>query len=118
MADSWYIGNADDDADQHRGWLVGYFVDPAHGAVRVSDDVEVKWGVHQAGDQRAEWTSDDQRTTVLMLISGRFRLDLTLDTVILDRPGDYVVWGPGVDHSWFVEDDSVTVTIRWPSLGG
>lgn len=35
---------------------------------------------------------------------------------ILERQGDYVVWGPGIDHSWQAEADSVVVAIRWPSL--
>lgn len=115
MADNWYSGNANDDAGQHRGWLMGHFVNPDHGAARVSDDVEIKWGIHPAGDTRAEWTADDQRTTVLLLVSGRFRLDLTVSSTTLQRQGDYVVWGPGIDHSWQAEEDSVVVTVRWPS---
>jgi quercetin dioxygenase-like cupin family protein len=38
--------------------------------------------------------------------------------VVLTRPGDYVLWGPGVDHSWLAEQESVVVTVRWPSLPG
>src|SRR2546427_161524 len=34
----------------------------------------------------------------------------------LERPGDYVVWGPGIDHIWQAEADSVVITVRWPSL--
>jgi hypothetical protein len=115
MADNWYCGNANDDADQHRGWLIGHFVDRAHGSARVSDDIEIKWGVHPAGEARPEWTADDQRTTVLLLVSGRFRLDLTVGSTTLERKGDYVLWGPGIDHSWHAEEDSVVVTVRWPS---
>src|SRR6266508_4683097 len=25
----------------------------------------------------------------------------------------YVVWGPGIDHTWRAEADSVVITIRW-----
>lgn len=115
MADNWYAGNANDDAPQHRGWLVGHFVDPANGPARINDDVEVKWGIHPSGDTRAEWTADDQRYTMIILVSGRFRLDLTPGSTLLDRQGDYVVWGPGIDHSWQAEADSVVITVRWPS---
>jgi hypothetical protein len=115
MADNWYAGNAQDDASQHRGWLIGHFIDPRLAAIRVTDDVEIKWGIHPAGDARPEWTADDQRTTVLILVSGRFRLDLTVSSVTLERQGDYVIWGPGIDHSWQAEDDSVVITVRWPS---
>ncbi|GHH72511.1 hypothetical protein GCM10017673_27550 [Streptosporangium violaceochromogenes] len=116
MADNWYTGNATDDADQHRGWLMGHFIDPQAGGVRSTDALEVKWGIHPAGQQRPEWTADDQRTTLLLLIQGRFRLDLTLGSTTLERQGDYVVWGPGIDHSWQAEQDSTVLTIRWPSI--
>ncbi|WP_113699070.1 signal peptidase I [Nonomuraea lactucae] len=116
MADNWYTGNATDDADQHRGWLLGHFIDPTAGNIRSTGDLEVKWGLHPAGQQRPEWTADDQRTTFLLLIQGRFRLDLTLGSTVLERQGDYVVWGPGIDHSWQAEADSIVLTIRWPSV--
>lgn len=114
MAATWYSGNAEDDGSTNRGWLLGHFMDPAEG-VRSTKDVEVKWGVHPAGEQRAGWTIADRRTTLLLLIQGRFRLDLSAGTVTLERQGDYVVWGPGIDHSWHAEDDSVVITVRWPS---
>ncbi|MCG5212604.1 signal peptidase I [Streptosporangium sp. KLBMP 9127] len=118
MADNWYTGNATDDADQHRGWLLGHFINPEHSAVRSTDALEVKWGIHPAGQARPEWTADDQRTTLLLLVQGRFRLDLTIGSTTLERQGDYVVWGPGIDHCWQAEEDSTVITVRWPSLTG
>ena len=120
MSDNWYTGNATADADQHRGWLLGHFIgaETPGAGVRASNEVEVKWGIHPAGQRRAEWTADDRRTTLLLLVSGRFRLDLTVASTVLERQGDYVVWGPGIDHSWQAEEDSVLITVRWPSLGG
>ena len=73
-------------------------------------------GIHPAGDQRAEWVTGEERTTMLILVRGRFRLDLSVGSTTLDREGDYAVWGPGIDHSWQAEDDSVVITVRWPSL--
>lgn len=116
MADNVYAGNANDDATQYRGWLLGSFIDPTiHAGVRKSDAVEIKWGIHPKGDQRAEWASDDSRTTVLLLISGRFRLDLHSGSTTLEKQGDYILWGPGVGHKWHAEDDSVVLTVRWPT---
>ncbi|WP_374005171.1 hypothetical protein [Streptomyces ipomoeae] len=37
---------------------------------------------------------------------------------MLERQGDYVVWGRGVDHSWVAEEESVVLTVRWPSVPG
>jgi hypothetical protein len=26
------------------------------------------------------------------------------------------MWGAGTDHSWRAEEDSVVITVRWPSV--
>jgi hypothetical protein len=114
VADNWYAGNAGD-AIANRGWILGYFIDPTQGAVRSTTDLEVKWGIHPAGDRRTEWTTGENRTTLLILIEGRWRLELSTGTVILSRQGDYVVWGPGIQHSWYAEKNSIVMTVRWPS---
>ena len=112
MADNWYTGNAGDDSTQYRGWLLGHFIPdgPRH-----SEAVEVKWGIHPAGEARAGWATDETRTTLVMLMRGRFEVELSTGKVVLGRQGDYVVWGPGVDHTWSAVADSVVLTIRWPS---
>jgi len=107
-------GNAFDDGDEHRGWLVGNFIEP--GGVLHSDDVEIKWGRHRAGEERAEWTTRESRTSFMVLISGHFVQRLPDREVELSRPGDYVSWGPGVLHAWRALTDSVLVTVRWPSV--
>src|SRR6185437_13188113 len=62
---NWHHGNAAEDGQPTRGWLLGAFIDPAEG-VRSTKDVEVKWGIHPPGDKRAAWTADDQRTTMVI----------------------------------------------------
>jgi quercetin dioxygenase-like cupin family protein len=114
MSINWSSGNAAEDGRGTRGWLLGHFIDPAKG-VRSSKEVEVKWGIHPTGDKRPEWTADDQRTTLLLLVQGNFRVDLTEASVTLARQGDYAVWGPGINHSWEAISDSIVVTVRWPS---
>lgn len=111
---NWHSGNAEDDAREYRGWILGHFIDPAEG-IRSSKDVEIKWGIHPAGEKRADWTADDQRITVVFQVSGEFRIDLTEGSFTLERKGDYLIWGPGIDHSWEALTDAVVVTVRWPS---
>ncbi|QIZ37870.1 signal peptidase I [Saccharopolyspora sp. ASAGF58] len=112
---NWHHGNAAEDGSETRGWVLGHFIDPSEG-VRSTKDVEVKWGIHPAGEKRPNgWTTDDQRTTMLLLVQGHFRLHLTEGSVDLAKQGDYAVWGPGIDHSWEAISDSVVVTVRWPS---
>ncbi|MFI0796784.1 signal peptidase I [Micromonospora rubida] len=117
MDDRVYVGNAGADGPAEGGWLLGHFMPP--GDPRHSTDVEVKWGVHQPGEARSRWATGERRTALLVLVrGGRFRVELPDRTVLLAEPGDYVVWGRGVDHSWYAERESVLLTVRWPSLPG
>jgi hypothetical protein len=111
---AYYFGNAVTDAIDHEGYVVGNFMD--EGDIRQTECVEIKWGVHPAGDQRATWQGDDEtRTTVLVLTHGKFRLDLRTDNYVLEREGDYAMWGPGIGHFWRAEEDSLVISVRWPS---
>ena len=116
VQDRVYVGKAGPDAALDRGWLLGHF--KPEGDARHSEDVEIKWGVHPPGDTRAQWVSGEKRTALLVLISGRFRVELPGRSVLLAEQGDYVVWGRGVDHSWIAEEESVVLTVRWPSVAG
>jgi hypothetical protein len=112
---SWTAGNANADSTDTRGWLVGHFINPSQG-VRATGDVEVKWAHHLAGERRSQWTSGDQRTTLVILISGEFCVDITSGTKTMSEQGDYVMWGSGIDHTWHALRDSVVITVRWPSI--
>ena len=103
------------DAAVDRGWLLGDFkpVDDA----RHSDDVEIRWAVHPPGDQRPQWVAGEKRSALILLISGRFRVDLPGRSVLLAQQGDYVVFH-GVSHSWYAEETSVVLGVRWPSVPG
>lgn len=114
--DHVYVGHAASDAALDRGWLLGHFKDAAD--PRHSEALEIKWGVHPKGDERDRWVTGEGRTALLVLISGRFHVEFPGRSVLLARQGDYVVWGPGVDHSWYAEEASVVLTVRWPSVPG
>ena len=109
-----YVGNAADDGASHRGWFVGQFI-PAAAGGRSTGDLEVKWGVHPAGEERSSWSPGDHTTTLVLLVQGRFKISLPRTEVLFSRPGDYAVWGPGTAHHWAAVDDSVVLTVRWPS---
>jgi mannose-6-phosphate isomerase-like protein (cupin superfamily) len=114
---SVYVGSAGADGARNSGWLLGHFMPP--GDLLHSAEAEVKWGVHARGERRAAWATGEVRTALLVLIQGEFRVELRDRTVLLREPGDYVVWGPGEDHSWYAPaGDTVVLTVRWPSLPG
>jgi hypothetical protein len=108
------VGNAGvDGAGARGGWFLGHFI--AAGDPRHSDAVEVKWGVHPAGQSRSSVAAGTDARTLSILVSGTFRVEFPEREVRLTHPGDYVLFGPGVSHSWTAETDAVVVTVRWPS---
>jgi hypothetical protein len=111
---AWQSGNAIHDGRHTRGWLLGRFIDQAHG-LRFTRDVEVKWGTHPAGQTRDGWTDGDRGTTLALLVEGAFRIDLTNTSITLGARGDYALWGPGAGHTWEALADSTVLTVRWPS---
>jgi quercetin dioxygenase-like cupin family protein len=92
---------------------VGHFLPP--GTIAATDAVELKWLTHPPGQRREGWVTEEQRTTVALLVNGRFRIDLPGGSVRLVEPGDYAMWGPGISHSWEAESEATMITIRWPS---
>ena len=88
------IGNAGTDGAAYRGWFVGHFI--GSGAAATSD-VEVKWGVHSAGEARSAWAVSRRATSLSLLVRGAIRLffDGGRET-LLSQPGDYALWPPGV----------------------
>ncbi|NRQ34450.1 hypothetical protein HII36_21710 [Nonomuraea sp. NN258] len=60
MSDQVYAGNAGLDAAGDAGRLLGHFKPP--GDPRFSEDAEIKWGVHAAGDERDQWVRGEVRT--------------------------------------------------------
>src|SRR6185437_4415777 len=64
MAGNVYVGSAAADAPVNRGWLLGHFM--PSGDVRHSSEVEIKWGVHPLGDQRAAWVTGETRTALIV----------------------------------------------------
>lgn len=106
-------GNAETDAV--KGWFVGGSLNESLG-LRHTHDVEIKWGTHKAGDERTEWVTSEVRTTIAILISGSYTVMFRDRTISLSKPGDYVMWGEGQDHRGLSPQDSLLMTIRWPSM--
>jgi hypothetical protein len=109
------FGNTNQVPSNPTGWFVGQFIDPADDP-RSTDAVEIKWHTHPAGDLKPVWTKSIEATTLAILISGRFKFRFPGQEILLSRQGDYVLWPPGIFHTWQAEEESVILTIRWPSL--
>ena len=33
--------------------------------------------------------------------------------LVLDQPGDFALWGEGLEHSWRALEPSTVLTVRW-----
>lgn len=108
------IGNAAAESEPFRGWFVGRFV-PDDLGLRATDQLEIKWGVHEAGDRQEEWSLNRTATTISILLRGRDRISFPDRDVLLEQEGDYAIWGPGVPHRWHALAHSTVLTVRWPS---
>jgi hypothetical protein len=116
----FYFGNAAIDQIRGTGWFVGQFV-PLDWGLRHQTDVELKWAIHADGEQRRHGPeANGNATTISVLIHGvlraTFHIDGTPHVVTLQKEGDYVVFGPDVVHSWEALDDTVVLSVRFPSI--
>jgi len=110
-----FSGNAVDAAKHTRGWFLGHFMPGADNPLR-SGDVEVKWFVHPKGDVRPEWAPGHPVRTLNVLVRGGVVLLFPDREVLLSREGDFVLFGPDVPHSFRAVQESLVLTVRWPSV--
>jgi hypothetical protein len=106
------------DGVTNRGWAIGQFP----GAAVRRDDIEVKWANQPKGDAGSEWRTCTTATTLSILISGKFKIDFRQARdaperpIVLETPGQYVIFGPGIQHRSEALEDTLFLTVRWPSI--
>lgn len=109
-----FFGNAAVASQSTRGWFLGHFMGDEASALR-STDLELKWYTHPKGETRAEWAPGNPVRTLNILIRGHFVLLFPDQEVALAEEGDFVLFGPGVPHSFRAVEESLVLTVRWPS---
>jgi hypothetical protein len=108
-------GNVVDASKDTRGWFVGHFMPEEDNLLR-TNDVELKWFTHAKGETREDWAPGNPVKTLNILIRGKFALLFPDEEVLLETEGDFVQFGPGVPHSYRSIEESLVLTVRWPSL--
>lgn len=84
----------------------------------------VKWMVHPAGDPRGRDKPKSEGRTMSIMVSdtGHFRLQFSRDPLfpesdtvehVFNRHGQCAVWGEGLYHRWFVDEECTILTLRW-----
>ena len=107
-------GNAFADGARHHGWFIGRFLEIPHD-LRSSHAIEVKWSTHLAGTQKQFWGMSEVSTTLCVLIKSSVSLQFPGGECLLSQEGDYAIWPAGVPHRWAVVQESLVLTVRWPS---
>lgn len=97
-----------------RGWFLGHFMPGEDNPLR-SSELELKWWTHAKGETRSEWAPGNPVKTLNILLRGHFVLLFPDREVALVNEGDFVLFGPGVAHSFRSEQESLVLTVRWPS---
>jgi len=117
------------------GWFVGFsewakagipdHADLRHMGQEVrSHTLCIKWKFHPAGDLlgAAKPPSEGRSLSILVSEQGRFRLQFSengnfpqMRTIehVLQKHGDFVVWGENLHHRWFVDEACTILTLRW-----
>lgn len=108
-------GNAYNASKDTRGWFLGHFM-PGEDSPLRTQDVELKWYTHAKGETRHEWAPGNPVKTLNILIRGRFILLFPDREVELQEEGDFVLFGPDTPHSFRSEEESLVLTVRWPSV--
>jgi len=134
------VGNAGAVDTGSTGWFIGFgdwtrSADPGPVNLRflppdaLARGLQVKWMTHPAHDPRGTGKPCSEGRTISLLVSegGRFRLEFSPEPSFshrglvrhtLDRHGDFVIWGPGLHHRWFVDEACTILTIRWTPVDG
>lgn len=98
-----------------RGWFLGQFMPGDDNPLR-TEALEVKWYTHAKGETREQWAPGNPVRTLNILVRGHFVLLFPDREVSLEKEGDFVLFGPGVPHSFRSVEESLVMTVRWPSV--
>jgi hypothetical protein len=125
------MGNARRDGGDFGGWFVGNLagwnrsggtnIPVRQFGYRQTKTVEIKWGVHSRGEVRpGGWSGLSEGYSISLLVRGVFKLTFgdpvnpeIWQELRLEHEGDYILWGPGIAHTWQALADSVVLTVRW-----
>jgi hypothetical protein len=92
---------------------------------QVVENLALKWFHHDPGDPTA-WGEakpiSSGHSLSLLAGPGAFELRFSREgeelRLLLEAPGDFALWGPGLGHSWRALEPSVVMTLRWQAVEG
>jgi hypothetical protein len=107
-------GNVNEASKDTRGWFLGHFMPGEENPLRTGE-LELKWYTHAKGETREQWAPGNPVKTLNILIRGHFVLLFPNQEIALEKEGDFVLFGPDMPHSFRSVEESLVLTVRWPS---
>lgn len=94
------------------------------GAAARLEGLAIKWFQHTPQDDPG-WGQGKPisvgRTLSLLAGPGAFELSFRRGgrrcTLVLEQPGDFAIWGEGLEHRWRALEPSTVLTVRWQPSG-
>jgi len=138
-------GNLNQNDPKRRGWFAGNFMD--EDSPFKTDDFELQWRKLKAGEEKPNLGTQKVAKTMGILVYGKFEFNFPKENkldpakggasgrvcrkgrssaasnysgkkITLEKEGEFVFFDAGVAHSWKVIEDTLLVSIRWPSIPG
>lgn len=115
MSNEFLTGNFNESAVEHKGWIIGHFMEV--NSPFCNQDFEIKWGKHKKGEVKGAIIQTNA-DSLAVLVYGKHLIKFPSlgKEVILEKEGDYLFFPKGVDHTWETLEDTLMLTIRWPSI--
>ena len=114
--DELLTGNFNAESQAHRGWFIGHFMEP--GSPFYNQDFEIKWGRHKKGEHRDTVSHGREVNSLAILVYGKelVKIPSLGKEILMEKEGDYLFIGEGIDHTWEMLEDTLVLTVRWPSI--
>jgi hypothetical protein len=111
-------GNLNQNDPKRRGWFARHFMD--EGSPFKTDDFEMQWRKLKAGEEKPALGTQKVAKTIGILVYGKFEFNFPDENkkITLSKEGEFVFFDAGVTHSWKVHQDTLLISIRWPSIPG
>lgn len=111
-------GNLNHNKIIERGWFLGHFI--KEGSPFKTDAFELQWRKLKAGEEKPALGTQKVAKTIGILVYGKFEFSFPDKNkkITIDKEGDFVFYDAGITHSWRVIEDTLLISIRWPSIPG
>jgi len=100
---------------ERKGWFIGHFINDK--SPFNTDDFEVNWVRIKKGERKKGIGNNAKAKTLTILIEGKYQFEFLdkSEGAILKNKGDYFFYQPIKNHVAKALEDSLIMTIRWPS---